>query len=909
MAPQTLSYMVAEIPDPFYSRYRQLAEGDVRRTIWGDWERLARTLGTLPPQGLTASITAFYTPVPEKGDVQSRLRFYVSATTEREELLNCFRLLCEQGTISRFYELKKARQPQWVTKDFPAVWEITRRTDNLEPLFSPEYNDRIPEYYYLIQPFEPGEENDLMALDAILNMIGEPVVVELSITPADIRQEVRAHTQYLARLASINRNWSHDDTTLEWSGEEIYGIRQGSAQAQKIHKIRPLRCEDPLADSVLRVQRRFHEELRKPHISFSFRVYAMNPDIARLVAIKFAESAFSEDSFRIRCCAEKDDLQVNNPYSSFSRLPWLATVGEIKAAFRLPIASLCSPLCIRKNTDPVRESTEDTIVFGLDQELSTPLGSGSPVVGQSPQGMVKHTFIAGMSGYGKSTLVQHILLQLHSKNIPFLVFESVKTEYRVLSTLRGNQDSEARSLAADLEVYTPGNDSISPFRHNPLESCPGIGRDEHIGTLSSCFQGAFAMIPPLPPLLEEALERVYERHDLVENPPLVSDLVDTALEVLREKGYAGEQESNLLAALTVRFGSLTRGSTGTIFQSRLSIPSMRKLAGSWTVLELEQLSPEKAALLTLFLLVNLREHLITTRREGKVPRLVIVIEEAHILVGRTGPARASEEMPDPKAFAAEAICRMLMEFRASGVGVIIVDQHPSTVAQEVIKATSTKVAFLQVDESDRQDLGAAMLFGPLEMEEIARLKTGEAFFYTEGLYGPRKIKTIDLHAHHDLSTPIIREEVLKYIAGDKWFVEAAKARAIMDLLQTKEAMDRYEQLSLENAYKIQQLSEFQIYILSHDPKYRWELLTRLRSDAFKLRKTVVRHYETFFKGRYHAVLLGATQTYQGNETACSLHEALKVRFEEAVVPGFQKSIQLLDNLLRACSFKQRGIAQ
>ena len=127
------------------------------------------------------------------------------------------------------------------------------------------------------------------------------------------------------------------------------------------------------------------------------------------------------------------------------------------------------------------------------------------------------------------------------------------------------------------------------------------------------------------------------------------------------------------------------------------------------------------------------------------PRYVIIIEEAHNIVGRNTNAAPSPDIADPKAFAAEAVSRALFEFRGLGVAVVIVDQCPSSVAPEVIKATTSKLAFRQVDEEDRKVLGASMLFGKIEFEEIARLLTGEAFFFTEGFYKPRKIWAVNLH--------------------------------------------------------------------------------------------------------------------------------------------------------------------
>ena len=325
--------------------------------------------------------------------------------------------------------------------------------------------------------------------------------------------------------------------------------------------------------------------------------------------------------------------------------------------------------------------------------------------------------------------------------IPFLVFEAVKTEYRGLKTFRKHTDQWVRRLAEELEIYTPGNENVSPLRYNPLEVLPGISQDEHIDNILSCFNAAMPLSGPLPALLGEALERVYENHPGMDRPPIMADLVDSAQKVLTEKGYSPDTNSDIRGALEVRLGGLTRRSIGRVFQCRRSIPSIEHLMEVPAVIELDRIPRDQACILTLFILMGIREALRAVPKSDKVPRYVIIIEEAHNIVGRTGEAQPSPDIADPKAFAAEYLCRMLAEVRALGVGIIIVDQLPSAVAPEVVKNTTTKLAFRQVYKEDREVIGASMLLSPMEIEELARLKVGEAFFYTDGYHRPRRITT------------------------------------------------------------------------------------------------------------------------------------------------------------------------
>ena len=104
--------------------------------------------------------------------------------------------------------------------------------------------------------------------------------------------------------------------------------------------------------------------------------------------------------------------QESEECRELGRLVQLATVDELKGAFRLPVASSFSPvLCMRKSTDPVYEDPKDLIVIGYnDQGIE---GNPNPIpVGIRLDELRKHVAIFGVSGSGKTTLNIHILYQL-----------------------------------------------------------------------------------------------------------------------------------------------------------------------------------------------------------------------------------------------------------------------------------------------------------------------------------------------------------------------------------------------------------------------------------------------------------------------------------------------------------------
>ena len=178
-------------------------------------------------------------------------------------------------------------------------------------------------------------------------------------------------------------------------------------------------------------------------------------------------------------------MDVDN-YRDLRALQNLATVDELLGLFTLPIGSFCSPYCVRKNTDPESIPAEELIVLGYDEHSLA--GSSVPVPrGIRVETLKKHFSAFGLPGAGKTTGNINILSQLNDKQIPFMVIESAKKEYRVLKKFKKHKNTTFRKLARDLEIYTPGAEKVSPFRFNPLEILPGIDVAEHIENLLSCF--------------------------------------------------------------------------------------------------------------------------------------------------------------------------------------------------------------------------------------------------------------------------------------------------------------------------------------------------------------------------------------------------------------------------------------
>jgi hypothetical protein len=357
--------------------------------------------------------------------------------------------------------------------------------------------------------------------------------------------------------------------------------------------------------------------------------------------------------------------------------------------------------------------------------------------------LTSHVFVAGVTGGGKSNTIFYLLKEAAKLRVPFLVIEPAKAEYRALLN--------EPNLANRLQIFTLGNENISPFRVNPFEVLAGTPVSVHLDLLRSVFGASFGMWTPLPQVLEQCLHRVYEdrgwdlaantnarldnRSDIAAAFPTLSDLVTKVDIVTRQLGYEERITADIRAALITRLNGLRAGGKGRMLDVKRSLP-MRLLLNQPTILELEGMGDDddKAFLMGL-LLIQLVEYRQEEHRQtgGKVGPLrhLLVIEEAHRLL--TNVARQGrEEEANPRGKAVETFANLLSEIRAYGQGIIIADQIPVKLAPEVIKNTNLKIVHRTVAADDREVLAGAMAMDEHQAKALATFRDGRAAVFSKG---------------------------------------------------------------------------------------------------------------------------------------------------------------------------------
>jgi DNA helicase HerA-like ATPase len=724
-------YEIGSFPDlslPKYGEYRATAnQNEFASLIWRWTES---EFGSL----LGSSFTLRYLVDPEVASGTSRLQiFAIFSSTAVSQNINS---LLRDAEGFNFIQTN-SRQATPKPEDLEHIAILSRKLDYFE------FQD---EQFVSPRPVQEGyAETDSTRLDVIFSGFRDPVALDVRFLPWDIKPSLLALRGMASRLEAITKE----------NGPNL--IRDYLANVQEvIEELRDREGAEFYISAVSRDAEAARSAVKAIATNFlgngAFRVSSFSKsDTSYETHVgSFVCAARPADRDRDWYDSDLEDVVKQSKIASpTQRVEDLAALSRVKfvlgrdpfrRALTLPVPSTGSlrtfPLETQielKAIPLVQETRPSELFLGKNREVDVAAWLPTSDLG-------RHAFVTGVTGSGKTVTMANLLSQLASQNIPFLVLEPAKQEYRSLVGLP--------ELREKLRIFTPGRDDLSPIRLNPFEVPIGAPLAQHIGGLTAAFDSAFSFGAAMTGIIEAAIWRSYgdlgwKEDDLggvAKGIPTLEGLQTNLLQTLDSLGYDPEVNSRFSGAMKNRFTRLTRGSIGRIFSSGVNLPSIDSLLSSYTVIELGQLQPHEANLLSLFFLTSLREHLQFTLQVRNKLRLVLVIEEAHNLVPAIDDVIGNDDSSSSKSETSRYVSNMLAELRALGLGIIVVDQTPSAVSKQVIRNTNLKIVHRTVAKRDRETLADAMLMNPAQAASLGRLQVGWAYFYADRVYRPELIQ-------------------------------------------------------------------------------------------------------------------------------------------------------------------------
>lgn len=430
---------------------------------------------------------------------------------------------------------------------------------------------------------------------------------------------------------------------------------------------------------------------------------------------------------------------------SLMRFPYLVTPEEASVFFKPPIyeeGMPLRPITFRNSLEKV----DTKLTQGEGIKIGNIIGSTDTIF-LPENNFTKHALIVGTPGSGKTTFSVDLLTQFTDKGIPFLAIEPTKTEYRGMIDAIPN-----------LKVFTPGKNSVSPFIINPFIPPKGITVETYIPSLVTAFKAAFEMPSPLDMLFLKSVRAAYNKYGWRDyskygDPDVeifgMHEFILVFKEELANMNYSKEVKGNMESAGLLRLQNLVEQNSN-IFDSINTVPVEDLLSGP-IVLELNAIeNQEQKALVMALILMQIT--LYTKHNfvgDGKLKN-ALLMDEAHVLL---------ESNTEAQAQTVKAIQNMIAEIRSYGTSVIIADQVPSKVSNEVVANTDIKVAFRLVQGTEKALIADAINMSDEARDTLSNLRPGEAFLFSGSLNSARLVKTEDIRDKVGIRLSVPDEEI------------------------------------------------------------------------------------------------------------------------------------------------------
>lgn len=741
-------YRLNGIPDLTLNKYASL-EG---RGVDGVIEKHVAFLRQLNRKGIVSGLSfhLFYlyiVPDDKSKDLPGHRMHIFLMIRGNEDSMGNVPALIKASPLSDFYEFESKMKGKSDDESICSIKNVLAGLDIEVPVFNTcafltKAETLLPsvdgEEYYMLRDWEMNEDGRLYNMCKMMEAINQTALYRVDLYPVErsisLRESLKKPMGILRRKqderGSISKK-DYDGKDVLDSYEDL--IEKYDSSPHFIVNIMTLANGKETAVSILDAAG--SESLAKG--KYNIATFTSNFNVDCFLDGKTEELENIRDRMIARrgnpgmiICRE-DTSNINLNY-----LPTLFSLEEIAPFFRMPALYDGETVQIAKETAPIAVESKGSLFLGKDKngyDVFFPLSL-----------LPKHAFVAGVPGSGKTNTMHHITSSLWKKhNIPFLVLEPAKQEYRALANDPGMKD---------MYLFSPNADMSFPLHINPFEMPKGTLVAEHIRRLCSVFEGAFPLEPPMPFLLDTAIEAVYrelgwipehiytgdekkENSDEKQPLPTMSMLYRRLEQELKSTEYSDEVRGNLESALKVRIGSLLRREMGDVFDVPCSTFEPEKWLEVPAVIELESMGTGPANFLTLMLCSLIRETLkVNPKYDGDV-RHVIFIEEAHNLIGPESEEQTGADA-DPKQAATAFIVKMLAEVRALKEGIVIADQLPTVMAQEVLKNTGLKLGLRITSQDDRSLLGSTMAANSMQLEQMATFAVGEALIFYEKLMRP-----------------------------------------------------------------------------------------------------------------------------------------------------------------------------
>lgn len=579
---------------------------------------------------------------------------------------------------------------------------------------------------------------------------------------------------------------------VKFTNEEIYLVNEVSAELGRIASgtvVNHQMYHDSLAAEPLKVYSYYNERRNSPIFMYNILTFGNRASCASLATKIISllqsgeEKIVTSDFMCLDLSNEKIKLSRQFPFYVWNvnnrllyyyrntklqnavplakklyRLAYIMSAEETVSFYRLPLYEKMMAALKSNQIIQAQEQFSSAVVSEDNIQLGTLIANESTkiIIGCPEKSFTKHALVVGTPGSGKTTFSVNLLLQFAKKGIPFLAIEPTKTEYRAMI-----------DAIPDLQIFTPGNNAVSPYIINPFIPPRGIRIEQYIPSLANAFKAAFSMPSPLDMIFLKAIRTCYIQYgwkdyskvgDTDVEPFGLHEFILVFKKLMENTNYSKEVRGNIESAGLLRLTNLIEQNSN-IYDTINTVP-IEDLLTAPTVLELNSIdNAEQKSLIMALLLINVCLYTKHNQAGDGELKNAILIDEAHVLLGGGTPANDREGSPDSQAATIKALQDMIAEIRSYGTSIIIADQSPTKVSREVVANTDIKVSFRLVQAVEKQLIADSTNMDENAQNNLSRLKPGEAYVYYSKLDTPQMVMTEDIREKEGIRLSVPNDEV------------------------------------------------------------------------------------------------------------------------------------------------------
>lgn len=678
-----------------------------------------------------ASLHLFYEYIPSEDDRSEEIKCFIMIRSNSKIEEDTVRLF-ESHPLIKKYRVNRVQDFENEVSEKKKYCKCSVLMKN--EVFTMELEDDDSQMKYTIPNWEVNDAAHLYEMFTVMKAIKKKSLYRVDLYPVDYAINLRNVIQTIKH--TLNSNTDKNDFYSSKNREiskviESYENVVGKVEKSPHYIMNVFSFADTDGDSKIVLDSVCAEALREG----SYKVITFDGKYDALSWLKFEDcdcvkSKRDNNSSLIHIIqkGEKGWKVCRDIAKNFTLnfLPVLFVQKEIIPFFRLPIVDDGEDVPIKMDSEFTPEESQNTIKIGKNKKelmLKYPI-----------ELLNKHAFICGVPGSGKTYTMLHMVTELHKNKIPFMVMEPAKKEYRAIY----NYGKEM----FDIMLFSPHMNTLFPLRVNMMEFPEGITLSEHINVLMNVFESTFELGGPVYNLLDKSIGLAYEKYgwneynenDGSKEYPCLEELRDIFTEQVEKTTYNGNFKGDLKSFLNVRLEGLMRRDAGEVFNVKKSTIKPEDWISKSSIIEMEDMGEKNRNFLTLLLCNYIREELKIIKKKNaddanKNPNHVIFIEEAHNVIANT--AEQSGSNINPKISATKFIVDMLAEVRALRESIVITDQLPSSMAQEVMKNTGLKIALRMSSQDEREYISSTISASPVQIDNLSRYEKGKSLVFFE----------------------------------------------------------------------------------------------------------------------------------------------------------------------------------